>query len=421
VRRRVAALWSERSRGPFREREFALLFLARTTSVTGSAFANVALAFAVLELTGSKADLGYVLAARSVPQVVFLLVGGIWADRLPRNRVMLGSNVVSGLSQAAIAALLLAGHAQISHLIVLAALNGASSAFFFPASAGIVPQTVPARMLQNANALLRVGMNGSVIGGAALGGLIVAATSPGVGIAVDAGSFFLAALFTAFMRIPTSLRMEGSNFVAELADGWREFSSRPWLWAIVVQFGFVNAVELGTENVLGPAIAKDQFGGAAAWGLILTAQSLGLVAGGVALLRLRPRRILLAATLGFLLTVPFLLALAVPIPLAGVVVAAGLAGIGLEVFQVLWETAMQQEIPQEKLSRVSSYDALGSFVLIPLGLAAAGPVAEIAGTRPTILGSAAISLTATLAVLLVRDVRTIARREDSDASVLAPV
>jgi MFS family permease len=387
--------------------------------VTGSAFANVALAFAVLELTGSKADLGYVLAARSVPQVVFLLVGGIWADRLPRNRVMLGSNVVSGLSQAAIAALLFAGHAQISHLIVLAALNGASSAFFFPASAGIVPQTVPARMLQNANALLRVGMNASVIGGAALGGLIVAATSPGVGIAVDAGSFFLAALFTAFMRIPTSLRMKGSNFVAELADGWREFSSRPWLWAIVVQFGFVNAVELGNENVLVPAIAKDHFGGAAAWGLILTAQSLGLVAGGVALLRFRPRRILLAATLGFLLTVPFLLALAVPLPLAGVVFAAGFAGIGLEVFQVLWETAMQQEIPQEKLSRVSSYDALGSFVLIPLGLAAAGPVAEIAGTRPTILGAAAISLTATLAVLLVRDVRTIPRREDPDSSALA--
>jgi MFS family permease len=420
VRRRVGSLWSERSRGPFREREFVLLFLARTTSVAGSAFANVALAFAVLELTGSKADLGYVLAARSVPQVVFLLVGGIWADRLPRNRVMVGSNVVSGLSQAAIAALLLAGHAQISHLIVLAAINGASSAFFFPAAAGIVPQTVPRRMLQSANALLRVGMNASIIGGAALGGLVVAATSPGVGIALDAGTFFLAALFTAFMRIPTSLRMEGSNFVAELADGWREFSSRPWLWAIVLQFGFVNAVESGSEYVLGPAIAKDHFGGAAAWGLILTAQSLGLVAGGVALLRLRPRRILLAATLGFLLTVPFLLALAVPIHLAGVVVAAGLAGIGLEVFQVLWETAMQQEIPQEKLSRVSSYDALGSFVLMPLGLAVAGPVAEVIGTRQTLLGAATISLTATLAVLLVRDVRTITRREDAEPSVLAP-
>jgi MFS family permease len=401
--------------GPFGQRTFVFLFLGRTTSILGSGFANVALAFAVLELTGSKADLGYVLAARSVPQVVFLLVGGIWADRLPRHLVMVVSNIVSGLSQGVIAVLVLSGHARIWHLIALGALNGASSAFFFPASAGIVPQTVPRRMLQNANAVLRVGMNASLIGGAALGGLIVAATNPGIGLACDAASFLLAALLTSFIRIPAGVRMEASNFLAELSEGWHEFISRPWLWAIVLQFGFVNAVELGTENVLGPAIARDHFGGAAAWGLVLSAQSLGLVSGGLILLRLRPRRMLLTATLGFLLTIPFLLALSVPIPLVGLVAAAALAGIGLEVFQVLWETTMQQEIPQEKLSRVSAYDALGSFVLMPLGFAVAGPVAELIGARPTILGAAAISLVATLAVLLVRDVRTIVRHEEGAA------
>ena len=163
--------------------------------------------------------------------------------------------------------------------------------------------------------------------------------------------------------------------------------------------------------MLGPVIAKEHLSGATGWGLILTAESLGLIAGGLILLRFRPRRILLAATLGFLLTIPFLLALAGPLPLAGVVVAAAIAGIGSETFGILWDTAMQQEIAQEKLSRVSSYDALGSFVLIPLGLAVAGPVAQAIGTRATILLAAAISLSATLAVLLVRDVRTIARRE----------
>jgi len=212
--------------------------------------------------------------------------------------------------------------------------------------------------------------------------------------------------------------MERSNFFAELAEGWRKFSSRPWLWAIVAQFGFVNAIEQGSENVLGPVISKQHFGGAAAWGLILTIQSLGLLIGGLILLRLRPRRMLRVATFGVLLTIPFLLALAVPLPLVGVVAAAGLAGIGMEIFGILWDTAMQQEIAQEKLSRVYSYDALGSFVLIPLGLAAAGPVAEAIGARPTILGAAAISLAATLAVLFVRDVRTISRREDVDSPVL---
>ena len=400
-------------RGPFGHREFRLLFLGRTTSFVGGAFANVALAFAVLELTGSKADLGYVLAARSVPQVIFLLAGGIWADRLPRHHVMVGSNLVSGLSQSAVAALLLSGHARIWELGALAALNGTSSAFFFPASTGIVPQTVPRPLLQSANALLRLGLNASFIGGAALGGAVVGATSPGVGIAVDAASFFLAAGFTGAMRLPATLRMEGSSFVAELREGWREFSSRTWLWAIVAQFAIVNAVEQGAEQVLGPAIAKAHLGGATGWGLVLTAGSLGLLAGGLLVLRLRPARPLLAATLGFLLTIPFPLALSIPASLAVVVAASALAGIGIEVFSVLWDSTLQQEIALEKLSRVSSYDALGSFVLTPLGLAAAGPVAQAAGTRETMLGAAALSLGATLAVLLSRDVRTIRRRDET--------
>ena len=404
-------------RGPLAERSFRLLFIGRTASFSGSAMANVALAFAVLELTGSKADLGYVLAARALPQVVFLLAGGIWADRLPRHQVMVASNLVSGLSQAAIAALLFAGQAEIWQLMALAAVNGTSSAFFFPAAVGIVPQTVPRPMLQSANAVLRLGTNASFISGAALGGLIVSATSPAVGLACDAGSFFVAALCLGLIRIPTGLRMESPHLLAELTEGWREFISRAWLWVIVLQFGFVNAVEQGTQSVLGPAIAKAHLGGAAAWGLVLTAQSLGLLAGGLILLRLRPHRLLLVATFGVLLTIPFLLALAVPLPLAGIVAAAALAGIGAEVFGILWDTAMQQEIPQEKLSRVSSYDALGSFVLIPLALAVAGPVAEGLGTRPTILGAAAISLTATLAVLLVREVRTISRRSDAAPAV----
>jgi len=293
---------------------------------------------------------------------------------------------------------------------VLAGVNGTSSAFFFPASTGIVPQTVPRSLLQQANALLRLGLNASWIGGAALGGLVVAASSPGVGIAVDAGSFFLGALFVGAMRLPAGLRVEASNFLAELREGWREFVSRPWLWAIVVQFGVVNAVEVGSESVLGPAVAKAHLHGPAGWGLVLTAQAVGLIAGGLVLLRLRPRRILLAATLGYLLTVPFLLGLAVPLPLAGVAALAVVAGVGSETFGVLWDTAIQQEIPQDRLSRVSSYDALGSFVLVPAGLAAAGPIAQAAGTRATILGAALLSLTATLAVLLVRDVRTLPRR-----------
>jgi MFS family permease len=395
---------------PLREREFRLLFTGETVSFLGTAMAPVALAFAVLELTGSKTDLGLVLAARSVPQVIFLLVGGVWADRLPRNHVMVASNLLSGVAQAAVAALLLSGAAEVWHLAALAALNGFASAFFFPAAQGAVPQTVPAASLQSANSLLGLARNATYITGAALGGLIVAATSPGTAIAVDAASYGLAALALAAMRLPPGLRQAGSGFLAELAEGWQEFRSRTWLWAIVLQFAFVNAAWVGAESVLGPVVADEELGGAAVWGLILATQSAGLVVGGLVLLRLRPRRLLLSATIGVLMTLPVLVALAIPMSVVAIAACAFAAGLGLELFGVLWNTTMQQEIPADRLSRVYSYDALGSFVLIPIGFAVVGPVANALGTTETLLLAATLNLLATLAVLASRDVRTLQRR-----------
>ncbi|MGZ4380108.1 MAG: MFS transporter [Gaiellaceae bacterium] len=397
--------------GPLAERQFRLLFAGRTVSVLGSAIATIALAFAVLDLTGSKSDLGFVLAARSVPLVLFLLFGGIWADRLKRNQVLVASNVVSGASQAVLAALLLTGHAQLWMLIALAAVSGASLAFFFPASVGIVPQTVPETMLQSANALLRLGLNTTTIVGSAVGGILVAATSPGVAIAVDAATFFLGALLIGLMSLPAGLRMEGSHFLAELAEGWREFSSRTWLWAIVLQFGVMNAATVGTEQVLGPTIARQSLGGAAGWGLILTCESAGFLLGGLLQLRLRPRRLLIAATLGVMLGSGFSVALAVPLALVAVCFFALLAGVGAEAFGVNWDTAIQQEIPIDKLSRVSSYDALGSYVLIPVGLAVAGPIADAIGTSTTLYAVAVMNIVAALAVLSVREVRALRRAQ----------
>jgi MFS family permease len=396
--------------GPLRERQFRLLFAGRTISMAGSAMAPVALAFAVLDLTGSTSDLGLVLAARQIPTVIFILFGGVWADRLPRHHVMVASNLLSGASQAATAALLLAGHAHIWQLAALAAVNGSSSAFFFPASTGVIPQTVPATLLQQANATLRLALNATNITGAALGGILVAATSPGWAIAIDAASYGLAALAIGAMHLPPGLRIEGSTVLHELRDGWHDFWSRTWLWAIVLQFAVVNAVETGALDVLGPAVAKKQLGGAGAWGAVLAAVSLGLVVTGTVMLRWRPRRILLMATFGIFPMIFPLVALAWPGPLVLVIVCGFLAGAGIEVFGVLWDTAMQQEIPGEKLSRLSSYDALGSFVLMPVGLAVAGPLGAAIGLRTTFIGSSVLIVAATALVLLSRDVRTLERR-----------
>jgi MFS family permease len=393
-----------------REREFRLLFLGRTISMGGSAMAPVALAFAVYTtLHGSPTDLGLVLAARQIPTIAFLLFGGVWADRLPRHHVMVASNVLSGASQAVAAALLLSGRAELWQLAALAAVNGASSAFFFPASTGVIPQTVPVPMLQRANAMLRLALNATNITGAAIGGLVVAATNPGTAIAFDAGTYFLAAACIGAMNMPAGLRMPGSTVLQELRDGWHEFWARTWLWAIVLQFAFVNAAQGGVMNVLGPAVAKAHLGGPAAWGAILTAESVGLVLCGLLMLRWRPRRILLIATLAIFPMVLPLLALARPEPLALVIAAAFAAGFSVEIFGVLWDTAMQQEIPNEKLSRLSSYDALGSFALMPVGYAIAGPVSAAIGSRATFIGSAVLIVVVTGLVLLSHNVRTIER------------
>jgi predicted MFS family arabinose efflux permease len=399
-----------RSGAPLREREFRLLFAGRAISLVGTAIAPVALAFAVLDLTGSKTDLGLILACREIPLVVFLLAGGIWADRIPRNKVMMSANVVSAFAQASTAGLLITGTAEVWHLAALAAVNGGSSAFFFPASAGVVPQTVPASLLQQANALLQLAMNTAMIGGAALAGFLVAGVGPGWAIAFDAGTYLLAAGCVALMRLPTVMREQATNFLHELAVGWREFRTRTWLWVIVLQFSFMLMVVLGAFSVLGPVVADDELGGAKAWGAILTGWSAGLVAGGLIGLRFRPRRMLLAATLAILALPLPLVALGFPLSVPATAAVAFVAGLGNEIFGLLWHTTMQQEIPPDKLSRVYSYDALGSIGLVPLGYALAGPAAEAFGVRATLWGAAAIGTLVTLAVLLSRDVRTLERR-----------
>jgi len=396
---------------PLGEREFRLLFLGRMVSLFGSAFAPIALAFAVLDLTGSPSDLGLVIAAGFAPQIFFILVGGIWADRLPRHHVMVVSDLLAGVAQAAIAALVLTGVAEIWHLVALQVIRGVATSFFFPAAQGIVPQTVSARLLQEANALLRLTRNGTQIGGVAAGGVLVAVIGSGWALAFDAATYFAGAVFLLALRLPRDLTMPERHFMHELREGWDAFRSRAWLWGIVLQFAFVNAAGVGAWAVLGPVVANDDLGGAAAWGFILAAQAAGFIVGGVFTLRYRPDRLLLVATLAiFPMALPIVL-LAVPAPAVMIALAAFAAGFGMEIFGVFWDVAMQQQISPDQLSRVYSYDALGSFVFIPLGAAVAGPAAERVGVTETLAGAAAVIVAATALVLLIDEVRNLRRTD----------
>jgi predicted MFS family arabinose efflux permease len=352
-----------------------------------------------------------VLAAGWAPQIAFVLLGGVVADRLPRHLVMVASDVVSGAAQLAAAALLLTGSAEIWHLVVVQVVRGTATSFFFPASAGLVPQTVGADRLQEANALLRLTHSGTSIVGAAAGGLLVAALGSGWAIAFDGATYLAGAAILAGMRIARGSRIAASNTLAELREGWQEFSSRRWLWAIVAAAAFGNAATMCGYVVLGPVVADRELGGAAAWGLIVAAGAAGFVVGGIVCLRLRPQRYLFLGTASLLLTALPLLALATHQPAVAIAAAAFASGFGVELFGVFWETALQQHVPLERLSRVSAYDALGSIVFIPVGQTLAGPLAAGLGVEETQLLCAGVIVATTLACLAIADVRTLRRVE----------
>jgi MFS family permease len=395
---------------PLRHRPFRFLLAGRTVSALGSAFAPIALAFAVLDLTGSVTDLGLVVGARTVVNVAFLLFGGVLADRLPKHLLMVGSSLAAAVTQGAVAALVLTHSATVPILIVLSALNGLVSALALPASASILPQTVPAGIRQQANALNRLSSNAAAVIGAPVAGVVVAAVGPGWGIAVDASTFVLAGLAFALLRFPAAetptAKADRPHILQDLRTGWSEFRTRTWLWVVVAAFGLINAAWGGSLFVLGPVVADDTIG-RKAWGVVLAAQTAGMILGALVAMRLRLRRLLYFGVFSCLFMALPVLVLGVHPDLWLLIVSAFVAGLMLEQFGVAWETTMQEHIPADKLARVYSYDMVGSFVAIPVGEMAIGPIAQSAGLEPTLVGAAVIVTVAVLGMLSSRDVRTL--------------
>ncbi|WP_275561387.1 MULTISPECIES: MFS transporter [unclassified Streptomyces] len=393
-------------------RNYTLLTTAAVVTGLGNAGALIAAAFAVLEAGGDGGDVGLVAAARTLPLVVFLLIGGAVADRLPRHRVMVAANSLNCLSQAVFAVLVLSGEARLWQMAVLSALGGTGQAFFSPAAEGMLLSSVNGEQAPRAFALFRMGMNGAQIGGAALGGALVAVVGPGWVLAVDAAAFAVAGALRSLLDVRAVAQREpGGGMLRDLREGWREFVGRPWLWSIVLQFSVVNAVVGAAESVFGPLVAEDHLGGARPWGLALAAFGAGTVLGALLMVRWRPRRMLLAGSLCVLpLALPSA-ALAVPVPTAPLAVVMFLVGVSIEVFGVSWMTALHQEIPEDKLSRVSAYDWFGSVAMVPLATALAGPAEEAFGRAASLWGCSALILALTLAVLTVPDVRRLRRRE----------
>ncbi|MDP9864148.1 MULTISPECIES: MFS transporter [Streptosporangium] len=400
-----------------RDRRFALLLTARTISVLGSSFAPVALAFGVLALPGATATtLSVVLAAESLPMVAFMLVGGVIADRLPRHRVMMAGEALNAAAFSCLAVMLLTGWTPLPALVTAAAVSGVAIAILFPALTGIIPDVVPADRLQTANALMGLGANVSRVAGLVLSGATVVLLGGGWALVVSGAMFAVAAVLVAALRLTPAERSaaERHSVLADLRGGWREFISRQWLWVVVAQFSVLVMAVQAAHGVLGPLVAKEHLGGAAAWSAVLAGEAVGMIGGVFLALRLRPRRPILVGTCMTVPTaLPYLL-LGLDAPLWTIVIGAVVMGVCFDLFGVLWNTTMQREIPPESLSRVSSYDALGSLMFGPIGLLVAGPLAILIGPEPALLGCAAVVVLASLAALLSPGVRNLRAPEPAE-------
>ena len=397
-------------------RDFRLLLTDRLIAPASVGFSIVGVSFAVLKVTGSAADLSYVLAAQIAPSLVFALLGGVAADRFPPQRVIVAANLLMALGEGTFGLLALTSSPPLWAMIGLEAVTGTGVAIFYPASQALLPRLVPREALQEASAISRLVMNVGQMAGAAIAGLLVAAAGAGwalvlCGIGMISTIPMLLAIrgsrpVTGPEATEAGPDAAGRSMLTELREGWSEFRSHTWLWVIVAQFCVVMMAWYGAFSVLGPVVAREHLGGPAAWGAITAADAFGLIAGGLAALRFTPRRPMLFVVLtgGAVAISPLSLAMVLPLP--AVCLASFGLGVFVEMMMVQWTVTMARNIPPDKLARVSSYDVLGSVMAMPAGALIAGPLGTAIGAARAQYAAAAVIVIASALALIPRDVRT---------------
>jgi MFS family permease len=400
----------ERWFAPLGERRFRLFFVGQLCSQAGSAMVGVALTFAVIDSGGKASQVGLVLAAQAIPMVLIPVAGGAVADRFSRRTVMLGADALRVLSQGMLAAVILSGRPELWHLALLAAITRVGDAFFMPATSGLIVESVSDHNRQQANALTELATTITFTLGPAASAALVALWSPAIAIAIDAATYAISAICLSLLPPPRRTREDTSTPLQQLKEGWHQFASRPWIWAVLLQFTVFHILVLGPYLVLGPILTNLHFGGPTSWGLIQSGLGAGGALGGVVMLRRRFTWPMRAAVIGALAWAPVVAALSFPSPpLAALMCLSFLAGIGVSVFTISWQTSIQDHVPQANLSSVNAYDVMLSMVSVSAGLAAAGPLADWLGA-PTLLAIGSVTQIATcLALLASANIRDLPR------------
>jgi MFS family permease len=387
---------------------FSMLVTARLISNVGNGLSPIALAYGVLSLPGADgSDLSIVMGARYLPLILFMLFGGVFADRFQRNRIVGGSDIIGSFLVAVSAISLIAGFSSILLLAVMGALFGVLNALWWPAMSGVLPEILPKEKLQEGNAVIGLMSNIGVVFGTLLGGVIVTLTSPGWALLIDGLTFFIAGLIVWNLKLDAKSRVESPGILDDLRVGWREFISRSWVVTMVIAFAFINMAFDSMITILGPLNFSDPETGPRNWSYNLAGLTIGMMIGGVIVFKVKFKRPLFVSMILVAISGVWDFALALDLSLVIAIAAGVFSGIAVEIFLVTWSTSMQTHIPEESFSRVNAYDSLGSYGFAPLGIIIAGPLAEAFSVNSILLATGFITLLASVVALSVKSVRTL--------------
>jgi MFS family permease len=405
-------------------RNFRMFWLAQSASVIGDNIVLVALSLFIIERTHSATDLGFILASQSVPLVAFLLVGGVWADRLPRHLVMIATDLVRFALHALLAVLIFAGSVPIWQVIVIEMLYRSAEAFFRPAANGLLPQTVREQDIQPATAITGIANNFAEFAGPGLAAALVLGAGAGWAFALDAATFLVSAAFLSQVR-PRARQNHPADGIdaphagmwSSIREGAREVRSRTWVWATLASFCLALFFGLASWFVLGPVVAEKQYGHISVYGFVEAAIGFGTIIGSVAGVSWRPQYPMRLGMLATLLWPISAILYAAVVTLFVVIPASVLGGAGFALFDVWWLTALAERIPPHALSRVTSYDWMVSLGLLPIGYAIMGPLAESLGAVNVLIGGAALGMLALALGLIPREIRMLERLGESRSAV----
>jgi MFS family permease len=400
-----------------RSRDFRLLWLSQSASVLGDGLVVVAVGLFVTRLTGNPSDVGIVLAAYVTPLVLLLLVGGVIADRLPRQAVMVASDCVRAVLHGLLALLIATDAVRIWHMVVIGLLYGTAQAFFQPAYTGLIPQTVPEGEIQSAQALGGISRELAAFLSPAIATALIFSVGGAAAFGLDAVTFAIsAATLTRVRARDRGGEHISDTLLAELRDGWAAVRSRPWVWGTISAFSTALLVALAPFFVLGPAVSREVYGTEAVFGIASAFWGVGTVLGAVGGGRWRPRRPMLTGLIVSLAWPAQIALFALGPPRSVLYLATTLSGLGLGLFGVWWETALAQRIPPQLLSRVSAWDWMGSLALLPIGYLAAGPVADAFGEVDVLVVGGVVGTMVMTLALVPRATRALRRLDDPPAA-----